>query len=341
MNTEIILLIMLVALSFFFSMSETALISVSRLRLKHLIEKKRKGAIELKKLKDDTHRLLVTILIGNNLVNTTASAIATDMAIKILRNNALGIAVGIMTFILLIFGDLIPKTIGARRSISIALKVAKPIWILSNLFYPIIRAYDLIIETVFKRIGLKKSEKPFVTEEEIRSIISLGEEEGAIKLTEKEMIESIFKFDNTEIRQVMIPKAEIISISSEATIKDFLDILNRYGYSRYPVYEKSKDNIIGVIFYKDATKEIYEGKLETPVKKIMRRPRFVFETKKIDTLMRQFQKLNEHIAIVISESGKVVGIVTLEDVLEELVGEISDEAEKIRIKKVLPQPTKQ
>lgn len=332
MSYRIIAILVLIGLSAFFSLAETALISISRLRVRHLIDKKKHGGIELKKLKDDPHRLLITILVGNNIVNVSASALATAFAIETLKSNAVGIAIGIMTFLLLVFGEIIPKSFAMQHNIALALLVARPIWLLSVVLYPIIRIFEFIIDSFMKIIGIRKSTRPIITEEEIRSIVKLGQETGAIKELEKEMIECIFKFDNIDVKDIMTPKNEIKMTSAESTIRDLLELVNEHRYSRFPVYEKSKDNIVGIVLFKDIVKQIKEGNLDLPIKKIIRKPRFIFETKKIDSLLRQFQKLKEQIAIVINEKGKVVGLVTLEDVLEEIVGEIVDESEKVKQK---------
>lgn len=332
MHLKIILLIALIGLSAFFSLAEAALLSLSRLRLGNILDKKPRGAIELKKLKDDPDRLLITLLVGNNIVNVSASAIATALSIEIFRDNALGIAIGIMTFLLLIFGEILPKSLGMQHNIAFSLIVAKPIWLLSVVFYPIIKVFDYMIDIFMSILGIKKSYRPIVTEEEIRSIVRLGQEQGAIKAIEKEMIEKIFKFDNISVREIMAPKANIVSINTESSIKEALDTVLEYRYSRYPVYEKSKDTLIGILVVKDILKHIKEGNFELKIKKIIHKPRFIFETKKIDSLLWQFQKLKEHMAIVINEKGKVVGLVTLEDVLEEIVGEIVDESEKVKQK---------
>jgi len=330
MYLQIFLLIILIGLSAFFSLAEASLLSVSRLKIMHLVHNNRKGAIVLKKLKDDPHRLLITLLVGNNIANISASAIATSLAISLFGNKSLGIIIGVMTFIILVVCEIIPKSIGTQYNVPLSLLISGPVWIMSNIIYPIIMLFDFIIMAFMRFAGLKKKPyRPLVTEEEIRSFVKIGEEEGTIKQIEKEMIERIFRFDNIEVKYIMTPKKEMKMLDTASTIKDFLEYVSQYNHSRFPVYEGHKDNIIGIVFLRELIPHIRNGNLNMPIKNIMISPRFVFETRKIDSLMRQFLKLKEHMAIVINYHGKVVGLVTLEDALEEIVGEIVDESERI------------
>lgn len=302
-------------------MSETAIISVSRLEVRHMKEKKKRGTRFLEKIKEHPYKSLTTILICNNLVNVAASAIATAIALSIFKNNAIAIATGVMTFLILVFGEITPKSYAIKHKETLSLLTARPIWYLTVVLTP--------LTTIFTILHSKKTEKPLVTEEELKSMINLGEEVGSIKEVERDMIQNIFKFDDVNVKEVMTPKPDITSIGIHHTVGDLLALVKKKHFSRYPVFEKTKENIIGTVLVKDAMDYIKDKKFNTPIKKIMRKPYFVPETKKIDSLFRQFQKRKEQMAIVVDEHGDVDGVITLEDVLEEIVGEIVDESEKI------------
>jgi len=325
-TAEAIIFVILLFLSGFFSASEVALVSLSRLRLAHLLDKKVKGAETIKKLKADPERLLTTILVGNNVVNVGAAAIATDVAIRLFENNAVGIATGFVTFFVLVFGEIIPKYFAARFNIKMALFFAPIIWGLSILIFPIVKVFELLIHGLKKVMGVK-SDKPLMTEEELKSIVKVSGEEGAIKKSEKDMIHRIFDLDNKSIASIMTRKHDMAIVNIKYKLKDVIGVHEKKQYSRMPVYEKSRDNIVGIINIRDMIDAIKKNKLNSPIKNIMRRSIFVPDTKKIDSLLRQFQNMKEHMAIVVDEHGSVIGLVTIEDVLEEIVGEIMDESD--------------
>lgn len=325
--TQAALFFVMIVLSAFFAMAETSLVSLSRFKARHWVEKKKFGSSYVKKLKDNPEVLLSTVLIGNNLVNTAAAAIATSIAIGIFHENAIGIAVGIAAFFILIFGDIMPKSIGANNSEILAPMVAPVIWEMSIALYPLIKILEYSLKAVNKLIGAKKI--PIITEDELKSIIKASEEEGSIKEIEKKMIQRIFDFDNTSVSDVMTRKKSIVSVSSDMKIKDVLQLPTAKMYSRFPVYEKNKDNITGILYLKDMMKLVKDGKFEVDVKQIMRKPLFVFGSKKIDSTLRLFQSKKTHMAVVIDEKAHVIGLVTIENILEEMVGEIIDESDRI------------
>ena len=326
-HTQIILFFVMIVLSAFFAMSETALVSLSRFKVRHWVEKKKFGSTYVKKLKDNPGVLLSTILVGNNLVNVAAAAIATSIAIEIFHENAIGIAIGVATFLILIFGDILPKSIGNNNNEILAPIVAPVVWNLSIAIYPLTRALEYFLKGVNKLIGTKKL--PIVTEEELKIIVKASEEEGSIKEIEKKMIQRIFDFDNTLVSDVMTRKKSMILVSADMQIKDMLHLPIAKMYSRFPVYEKNKDNIVGILYLKDTLKFVKEGKFDIPVKQIMKKPFFVFGNKKMDTMLRLFQERKQHMAIVIDEKAHVVGLVTIENILEEIVGEIIDESDRL------------
>ena len=334
-GTEIIFLIILLILSGFFSGSEVALISLTKLRAKHMLEKKKMGAIFIKKLKDDPQRMLATILIGNNIVNVAASAIATSIMIGIFKNYAVGIATGVMTLLILIFGEITPKSIAAKNNETISQLVAAPIWYLSIILAPILNLLDKFLNRFINLIGIKAKEKT-ITEEEIISMIKTAEEEGSIKEIEKKMIDSIFKFDDINVSQVATPRGDMVMVESKLKIKDAMKLFLRKRHTRMPVYEKNRDNIVGIIHVKNLIVHTQSKNKNNRVSKIMYKPYFVPEVKKLSDLMKQFQKRKEHMAIVVDEHGSITGLATMEDALEEIVGEIMDETDIIapNIKKI-------
>ena len=327
LHTESTLFGIMIVLSAFFAMSETALLSISKYKARHWFEKKKFGSTYVKKLKDNPEILLSTILIGNNLVNTAAAAIATSIALQMFQHNAIGIATGFATFLILIFGDITPKSIGANNNEILAPIVAPVIWNISIAIYPVTKALEYFLKGTNKLVGTKKI--PIITEEELKSIVKASEEEGSIKEIEKKMIQRIFDFDNTPVSDVMTRKKSIVYVSSDMQIKDILQLPTAKMYSRFPVYDKSRENIVGILYLKDMLKFVKEGKYDIAVKQIMRKPFFVFANKKMDTMLRLFQNRKQHMAIVIDDKAHIVGLVTIENILEEIVGEIIDESDKL------------
>jgi len=331
---NIIALGVLLFLSAFFSSSETALVSMSRLRVRHLVKQGKSGAKTLKKLKDDPKRLLITILICNNLVNVSASVLATIIAMDLFKNNAVSYAIGIMTFLILVFGEITPKTFATYHNRKFSLFVARPIYFLSIILYPLVIVFDGIALFFMKLFGMPKKKKPLVTEAEIKTIVELGEDVGAIKKIEEALIKNVFRFDDVEVEDIMTPKNKIFSLDAEKKLKDVIPTLLKKHHTRVPVYRKDPENIMGVVYKSDILDYYVKKKTDLPLRKIMKHAFFISGTSKIDALLKKFLAKHVHIAIVLNENHKLVGIVTLEDVLEELVGEIVDEkeAEKLKVK---------
>lgn len=319
---EIVLLITLLFLSALFSSAETAFTHIDLLKIKHLVSSGNKRAKTLEKLKDNSEKTLTTILIGNNLVNISASSIATSLAIDFFGNKGVGIAVGVMTFLILVFGEITPKSYAIRKAESLALFVAPLFDFLSKIFYPISLAF-----TGISNLFLGKSVKntPMFTEDEIKTLIDVSGEEGTIEEDEKEMITSIFEFGDTRVKEIMIPRVDMVCVEAEENIKEVLAKAIKGGYSRFPVYKDEIDNIVGILYIKDLLKYLKDGNFNICADKIKREAYFIPETKRADDLLREMQKKRVHMAIVIGEYGAVIGLVTLEDLIEEIVGEIFDE----------------
>jgi putative hemolysin len=329
MLDQSIILILLLILSGFFSSSETALFSISRTKARHLAKLPGKANALIKKMKDNPHRLLSTILIGNNAVNVAASAIAARLAIDLFKNYNIGVAssyaIGavtlVMTFLILVFGEVIPKSTATRNSVLVARMVIYPIYWCSLLFKPIVVFLDFI-----PKITGKIKQTPSVTEEELMTFVEVVEEEGEIKEQEKELIHNIFEFDDTNASEIMTPRADMFVIEADRPLD--LKTIAESGFTRIPVIEESIDNVVGILNVKDLLAYHAKGEDVMDVRKVMRPPYFVPEHKKLDSLLGQFKKRKTHMAIVVDEHGGVSGLITMEDALEELVGEIRDETDK-------------
>ncbi len=323
---QIIILIILLLLSGFFSGSETALVSVNKLRIRKLAEEQVKGAVAANNLLQRPNRMLATILLGNNLINVLAAAIATNLAIAFFGSTGIGIATGVMTLLILIFGEITPKGYATVNAEKVAMRVAGPISVLCRVLSPVVWVVTILTRRLINLVGGDPGiVAPFVTEEEIKFLVEIGEEEGVIEKDEKEMIEGVFEFAETTAKEVMVPRIDIRRLDAEETLSAALEHLLSTGHSRTPVIEGSIDNIIGILYTKDLLKYLKEGKKDIPVKDIIREAHFVPESKPLDELMKEMREKKIQMAIVVDEYGGTAGLVTLEDLLEEIVGEILDE----------------
>lgn len=336
MTAQIIFLLVLLALSGFFSGSETAIISLSDAKVRQLSKEKKRGSATLSLLKQDPHKLLITILIGNNLVNIGASVLATVVFTDFFGSTGLGIATGVMTLLVLIFGEITPKSFATKYSVGISLFVAKPLYILQVLLSPIIWIMDKIVKFLMNMMGSEYNEED-VSEEEIKALIELGAEKGSIEKREKELLKNILQFNDITVEEVMTPRVSIEALSEDSTLQEAIDFVIKKSHSRIPVYEDTIDNVVGIVTIKDILmfSEQYNDN-----KKLgnceLKKPLIVPVSKKIDVLFKEFQKARTHLAIVLDEYGGTAGLVTLEDLLEEIVGEIIDESdvEEMPIKSV-------
>lgn len=324
MNPDFLILAVLIAFSAFFSASETALISIPKSKVDSLVMNKIPGARMLKKLKHKPNRLLITVLVGNNVVNIAASAYAALLFSRIFESNSLGIATGVMTFLILIFGEISPKTLAHQYAVPFALFVSWPIYILQIILYPVVLFFEMVVFLLNKLLGSKNYNT--FTEGEVLAMLRIGEKEGMIERHEKEFIENIFEFNDITVEQVMTPRVAVEALNSSMSIKEAVDFAISHSHSRIPVYEKDLDHIIGVI----SIKELLDFYDKLPANKKLEnlklaRPLEVPFSKKINRLFHEFQRRHIHIAVVIDEFGGTAGIVTLEDLLEEIVGEIEDE----------------
>ena len=321
MVNQLLILFVLLLFSGFFSSAETALFSISQTRARHMAKEDIRSHQLIKHMKDDPHKLLTTILIGNNVVNVAASAIATSLTINMFSNYAVGLATGVMTFMILVFGEVIPKSFATRNNILIAKLTIFPIYWMSVLFSPIIWFLNFI-----PRITGRMSKTPSATEEELITFVEVVEEQGEIKEEEREMIHNVFELDDTSASEIMTPRADmfIVDVGEPLDLKTIAES----GFTRIPVIEGDIDHVVGILNIKDIF--MHQATSETPVnvRAIMRSPYFVPENKKLDRMLHQFKARKNHIAIIVDEHGGVSGLITLEDLLEELVGEIRDETDK-------------
>ncbi|MCK9630091.1 MAG: hemolysin family protein [Methanoregula sp.] len=322
---EIFLFIICIILSAFFSSSEVALISMTRARVRTLDNENRVGSHALVALKESPEHLLTTILIGNNIVNVAAAALATAIAIQWFGDIGVGIATGFVVIILLVFGEIAPKIYATRAPDSFALTIAPIILFLSKVFTPVL----WLVERMTPKLGLgKDGAEPSVTEEEIKEWIDVGKEEGTIEQDEQDMLYSVLEFGDTTAREIMTPRVDVVLMEDTVTFDDAIRIFNETGFSRIPVYHDQIDNITGILNVKDVFAAMVSRRKNANISEVMYDPLFVPETKKIDDLLKELQVHRVQMAVVIDEYSSFVGIVTVEDILEELVGDIMDEYDK-------------
>ena len=322
---QIIVLVILLILSGFFSMSETALMALSKIRIRHMVEDGVKGAKLVEKLTEDPNKLLGAILIGNNIVNILASSLATTLFVSLVGPGGVGIATGVMIVLVLIFGEITPKSIAKQKSEQVSLKVSKPISVMVKLFKPFIGIFTFISSGFIRLLGGDpKASEPFITEEELKTMVGVSEEEGVLEDVEKEMIFNVFDFADAQAKDVMVQRVDIVAVDSEATYEDVLEVIKKEQFSRIPVYNQTIDDIVGVLYVKDL---IIAGQNKDGFKvtDYMREPYYTFEFKKIKELFNEMKKTRNHISVVLDEYGGTVGIVTIEDLIEEVFGDIEDE----------------
>ncbi|QMU55283.1 MAG: DUF21 domain-containing protein [Nitrosopumilus sp.] len=326
---EITSLIILIGLSGFFSGLEVALVGIRKSKVIQLFNEGEKGSKALHKLKTNPSWMMSSVNLGNNLVNVGASALATSLAIRLFGDDGLGIAVGIMTFLILVFGEITPKTYCNANSTKIALKYAPVLLAFSYVFYPIVKFFEIITRGVVKMTGSSNTPPP-ITEEEIKGVIDQGLEEKAIEKEEMELVHGALKFDDTVIRSVMTPRTKMFSLNSKMLLFEALPQINQRGHSRIPIYGDSSDDIVGFIHVRDVLKELERDNKMASLEQISRKAVFASQEKMVSALLKEMKGRKTHMAIVVDEHGGVEGLVTLEDLLEEIVGEIEDETDLTR-----------
>ena len=321
---QLITILILLAISAFFSSSETALTTVSAIRLKSLADNGNKNAKLVLKLKENPDRMLSAILIGNNIVNIAASSLTTILVQSRWGDWAISIGSGVLTLLVLIFGEITPKTAATGYADKFSLVVAKPIWFLTKVLTPVIVVINFLASCIMKilRININAKESTF-TEDELRTIMDVSHEEGVIEEEEREMINNVFDFGEAEAKEIMIPRIDMCMINVEATYEEILEIFKENRYTRLPVYQDSTDNVIGIINIKDLI--FYRSGDEFDIHNYLRDVYYTYEYKKLSELMTEMRKDSVNITIVLDEYGAAVGLITIEDLLEEIVGDIRDE----------------
>lgn len=322
--SQLIFLLILLALSAFFSSAETALTTVNRIHMRTLADADNQKAKMVLKITKDSAKMLSAILIGNNIVNLSASSIATTLAISMFGNYGAGIATGIITFLILIFGEVSPKTLSTIKADSISLKIAGIINVLMIVLTPVIFLINKLSLGVLFLFGVKASDgNRVMTEEELRTIVDVGQETGVIEDEERAMIHNVFDFGDAEAKEVMIPRIDMTFVHIDADYNEVLKIYKQDMFTRLPVYEESTDNVVGIINMKDLL--LIENTDNFSIRDIMREPYFTYEHKNTSDLFLEMKKSSISLAIVLDEYGVTAGLITLEDLIEEIVGEIRDE----------------
>ena len=323
---RLVSLVVLLIIAAFLAAAEISLVSVNRFRVRSLREEGNRRAEKLDKLLDHPNRFLSTILMLTLLVQVGASAIATGLALAFDLPVAAAVATGVMTFLIFIFSEMAPKTYATNHTERVAMAVAPIVNLLSMVFYPLVRVLILISNGVIRLFGGKTiKEGPFVTEGDIKALVSAAEEQDVIEEEEKKLIHSIFEFGDTLVREVMIPRTDMIMLDEESNLEESLEIILSYGFSRIPVYRKDFDHIVGVLYAKDLLPYLKRGESDARPREFLREAYFVPETKRVSELLTELRALTIHMAIVLDEYGGTSGLVTIEDLLEEIVGEIFDE----------------
>jgi putative hemolysin len=318
----IVVIAILLMFAAFTALSETAISRVSRVRAHHLVqERKTKSALALQRITEEPAPFLTVVLLLTLIAHTAATAIATGLAIHHFHKAGEAIAAAIMTFVIFVFAEAVPKTFTVQRTDRAALFMARPVLLFGRVLQPLSRLLILVANAAMVLLpGHGLPSGPFVTEEEIRHTVDVAEEEGSIEEDEKDLIHSIFEFGDTVVREVMVPRPDMVTLRSDVSLDDALDRVIEAGYSRVPLYEGDTDNIVGILYAKDLLKSI--------VAALGRPATFVPEQKKVADLLREMQSDRVHMVMVFDEYGGVAGLCTIEDVLEEIVGEIVDEYDK-------------
>ena len=321
---QILIVIGLLALSAFFSSSETAMMAVNKIRVRNLADAGLSSAQTLMKVLDNQPKMLSAILIGNNIVNISASSLATILVTRAFGDMYVGVGTGILTLLVLIFGEITPKTSATLYSETMALRFAKPIYMIMQVLTPVIFIVDKLSQGVLRLLHVDPNKKQdAITEDELRTIVEVSHEEGVIESDEKKMIYNVFDFGDSVAKDIMVPRIDMTFIDVDATFSEVIEVFREVKYTRYPVYEETTDNVIGSINIKDLL--LTENQKKFCIRDYLREPLYTYEFKKTAELMVELRKTQNNIAIVLDEYGATAGLITLEDMLEEIVGEIRDE----------------
>ncbi|MCB7317841.1 HlyC/CorC family transporter [Lacrimispora sp. 210928-DFI.3.58] len=321
---RIVIILILLGLSAFFSSSETALTTVNKIRIRTLAESGDKAAIWVMKLSENQSKMLSAILIGNNVVNLSASSMLTMLVTEVFGSAAAGAATGVLTLLILIFGEITPKTIATLEAEKNALRFGHVIYLLMTVLTPVIFLVNRMSLCVLRALKVDPNKpRDDMTEDELRTIVEVGHEKGVIESEEKEMINNVFDLGDSVARDIMVPRIDMTFINIDAGYEELLEIFRQERYTRLPVYQDNTDNVVGIINMKDLL--LIGDREHFSIADHLRQPLYTFESKKLSELMLDMRKTSNNIVIVLDEYGATAGLITLEDILEEIVGDIRDE----------------
>lgn len=323
---QIIFLIVLLIGSAFFSASETALMSLSKIRIRYMQDEGVKGAKLVSSLIENPNKLLSSILVGNNVVNIAATSISTSLFIGLMGEKGVALATAVMTVLVLIFGEITPKTIAANNSEKVSLLVSKPIKAIIFILRPIVWIFNIITNIIFKLFGItNKGAKSFITEEELKAMVNVSHEEGVLEMEEREIINNVFEFGDMQAKNAMVQRIDMVAIDMEDSYDEIIQVFKTEKLSRMPVYEETIDDIVGILNIKDIIFLSDEEIESFDIKNYMREPFFTYEFKKITQLLEEMKLEKSQMAIVVDEYGGTSGLLTIEDLVEVIVGDIEDE----------------
>lgn len=320
---QLVIVIILLSASAFFSSAETALMTSNKLKMRNLADNGNKRAAKVLKVTENTDKMLSAILIGNNIVNLTASSISTTLTLKIFGSKLVGIATGILTFLILVFGEITPKNVASKNAENMALAYIGVISFLVTLLTPLIFIVNTVAKFVISIFNKNGDDNNAVTEEELRAMVEYSHEEGVIENEEKKMIVNVVDFGDTVAGDIMVPRVDMVMVDEKSSYEEILQVFREERYTRIPVYEETPDNVIGILNVKDFL--LIEDRENFIMKELLREPLYTYEYKKTSALMMDMRKTGANIVIVLDEYGITAGLITLEDMLEEIVGEIRDE----------------
>lgn len=323
---QLITIIVLIFLSGFFSSAETAFSTLNRVRMRTLEEEGSKSAARVNKILESYSKMLSAVLIGNNIVNLTASSLTTAFVIKACGNAYIGLGTGILTVVILLCGEIIPKTWASLNSERLALAYSSIIYALMKVMTPVIFIVDLLSRCILKLLHVDSRKKnDTITESELKTYVDASHEDGQIESDEREMIYNIFEFSDTCVKDIMIPRTNMVTVNADESINDLIKVFHESMYTRIPVYQEDKDSMIGFVNIKDLFIARISGQKNITLKSLLREAYYTYEYKKNADLLLEMREKSMNVAFVLNEYGSTVGMVTLEDLLEELVGEIRDE----------------
>jgi CBS domain containing-hemolysin-like protein len=319
-------IVVLLLFAAFLALAEMSIARTSKVKAHHLADQKKPGSAQLLDVVEDPAPYLNIVLLLTLIAHLGGTALATKLALDAFGTGGEAVATAVMTFLVFVFAEVAPKTYAVMHTERTALLIARPVYYVGKVLRPIGRLLILIANAIISPLpGRTLPKGPFVTEEEIRHMVDVAEEEQEIEEEERELIHSVFEFGDTVVREVMVPRPDMVTAPADATVDEVLETIVKAGYSRIPIYEGDNDNIVGVLYAKDLLKRVHESKGDLKVSSLARAPLFVPEQKRVSDLLREMQEQRVHMAIVIDEYGGTAGLVTIEDLIEEIVGEIVDE----------------